>query len=33
VVLIDGPYTEMMAPNAESGWTQQFGKLERLLAS
>lgn len=32
VVLIDGPYDEMMAPNAEAGWTQQFGKLERLLA-
>lgn len=32
VVLIDGPYTEMMAPNAEAGWTQQLGKLERLLA-
>jgi uncharacterized protein YndB with AHSA1/START domain len=32
LVLIDGPYTEMMAPNAETGWTQQFGKLERLLA-
>lgn len=31
LVLIDGPYTEMMAPNAESGWTQQLGKLERLL--
>jgi uncharacterized protein YndB with AHSA1/START domain len=32
VVIIDGPYTEMMAPNAETGWTQQFAKLERLLA-
>ena len=31
VVLVDGPYTEMMAPHAESGWTQQLGKLERLL--
>lgn len=33
VVLVDGPYTDMMAPHAEVGWTQQFGKLERLLAS
>ena len=32
VVLVDGPYDEMMAPHAEAGWTQQFGKLERLLA-
>jgi uncharacterized protein YndB with AHSA1/START domain len=33
VVLVDGPYDETMAPHAETGWTQQFGKLERLLAS
>ena len=32
VALVDGPYDEMMAPHAEAGWTQQFGKLERLLA-
>ena len=32
VVLVDGPYDEMMAPHAETGWTQQFIKLERLLA-
>ncbi len=32
VVLVDGPYDEMMAPHAETGWMQQFGKLERLLA-
>ena len=32
VVLIDGAYSEMMAPNAETGWTQQLGKLNRLLA-
>lgn len=32
VVLVDGPYTERMAPNAEAGWTQQLGKLERMLA-
>jgi uncharacterized protein YndB with AHSA1/START domain len=32
LVLVDGPYSEMMAPNAEMGWTQQLGKLERLLA-
>jgi uncharacterized protein YndB with AHSA1/START domain len=31
VVLIDGPYTEMMAPHAETGWSQSFGKLEKLL--
>ncbi len=33
VVLVDGPYSDMMAPNAETGWTQQFGKLARLLSS
>ena len=33
VVLIDGPYDDVMAPNAEMGWTQQLGKLARLLAS
>lgn len=32
MVLIDGPFTEMMAVNAEAGWTQQVGKLGRLLA-
>jgi len=32
LVLVDGPYDEMMAPHAETGWTQQLGKLERLLA-
>jgi uncharacterized protein YndB with AHSA1/START domain len=32
VVLIDGPYTEMMAPHAETGWTQSFEKLQRHLA-
>jgi len=32
VVRIDGPFTEMMAVNAEAGWTQQVGKLGRLLA-
>jgi hypothetical protein len=31
--LIDGPYDEMMAPHAETGWRQSFGKLERHLAS
>ena len=30
-VLIDGPDSEMMALHAESGWTQQFGKLARRL--
>ena len=33
LVLVDGPYADMMAPHAESGWTQQLAKLERLLAS
>jgi uncharacterized protein YndB with AHSA1/START domain len=33
VVLIDGPYTEMMAPHAETGWSQSFDKLEKVLAS
>jgi uncharacterized protein YndB with AHSA1/START domain len=32
LVLVDGPYDEMMAPHAETGWTQQLVKLERLLA-
>jgi uncharacterized protein YndB with AHSA1/START domain len=32
VSLVDGPYSEMMAPNAEMGWAQSFGKLERHLA-
>jgi uncharacterized protein YndB with AHSA1/START domain len=30
VVLVDGPYSELMAPHAETGWTQSLGKLERL---
>lgn len=32
VVLVDGPYTDMMAPHAETGWTQQLAKLERRFA-
>ena len=32
VVLVDGPYSDMMAGNAETGWAQQLGKLERLLS-
>ncbi len=32
VVLIDGPYSEMMAPHAETGWQQSFDKLSTLLA-
>jgi len=31
VSLLDGPYTEVMAPNAEIGWAQSFGKLGRHL--
>jgi uncharacterized protein YndB with AHSA1/START domain len=33
VVLVDGPYTEMMAPHAETGWRQSFDKLAKALAS
>lgn len=33
VVLVDGPYDEMMAPHAETGWTQSFEKLEGHLAN
>jgi uncharacterized protein YndB with AHSA1/START domain len=32
VVLIDGPYAQMMAGHAETGWRQSFEKLSRLLA-
>ncbi|ANB18052.1 SRPBCC family protein [Dokdonella koreensis] len=32
VVLIDGPYTEMMAPHADTGWRQSFEKLAAALA-
>jgi uncharacterized protein YndB with AHSA1/START domain len=32
VVLVDGPYTEMMAPHAETGWAQSFEKLATSLA-
>jgi uncharacterized protein YndB with AHSA1/START domain len=32
VVLTDGPYTDMMAPLAETGWSQSFDKLATLLA-
>jgi uncharacterized protein YndB with AHSA1/START domain len=31
VVLVDGPYNEMMAPHAETGWLQSFGKLAKAL--
>lgn len=31
VVLIDGPYADMMATHAEAGWSQSFGKLARIL--
>lgn len=33
LTLADGPYTEMMQPNAEAGWTGSFDKLDRLLQS
>lgn len=32
VVVRGGPYTDVMAPNAEAGWVQQFDKLRLLLA-
>jgi uncharacterized protein YndB with AHSA1/START domain len=33
LTLTSGPHTEMMAPNAQTGWSQSFDKLERLLAA
>ena len=33
MTLTSGPYTAEMAPNAEQGWKEQFGKLDRLLAA
>jgi uncharacterized protein YndB with AHSA1/START domain len=33
VEIVSGPHTDEMAPNAEMGWQQQLGKLERLLAA
>jgi uncharacterized protein YndB with AHSA1/START domain len=33
VVVVDGPYTEMMAPYAEAGWKQSFDKLTTSLAA
>jgi hypothetical protein len=32
VVLVDGPYTDMMAPHAEAGWSQSFARLATSLA-
>jgi uncharacterized protein YndB with AHSA1/START domain len=32
VVLVDGPYNDMMAPHAETGWKQSFEKLAKSLA-
>jgi uncharacterized protein YndB with AHSA1/START domain len=32
VVVVDGPYTDMVAPHAETGWSQSFEKLERSFA-
>lgn len=32
VVVVEGPYDDAMAPRAETGWAQMFGKLERSLA-
>lgn len=33
VVLMDGPYNEMMAGHAETGWRQSLEKLEKALAT
>ena len=33
VSITDGPYTAAMQPNAEACWSEQLGKLERLLTS
>jgi uncharacterized protein YndB with AHSA1/START domain len=33
IELIDGPYTEMMAPHADTGWRQSLAKLSRSLAA
>jgi uncharacterized protein YndB with AHSA1/START domain len=33
VILIDGPYTEMMGGHAATGWGESFDKLEALLAT
>jgi uncharacterized protein YndB with AHSA1/START domain len=33
VTITDGPYTSAMQPNAEAGWGESLGKLERLLPS
>jgi uncharacterized protein YndB with AHSA1/START domain len=32
IVLVDGPYTDVMAPYAETGWLQSLVKLERTFA-
>lgn len=32
VELVDGPYSEMMAPHAENGWRQSLEKLATVLA-
>jgi uncharacterized protein YndB with AHSA1/START domain len=31
IVLVDGPYNEMMVPFAETGWSQSFDKLAEAL--
>jgi uncharacterized protein YndB with AHSA1/START domain len=33
LVLIDGPYAEMMAKYADMGWNQSLDKLERMLTA
>lgn len=33
LVLIDGPYNEMMGAHAQAGWTQSLEKLARALAA
>jgi uncharacterized protein YndB with AHSA1/START domain len=31
VTVVSGPYTDQMGPNAETGWAQQFEKLDSVL--
>jgi len=33
VTVVSGPYSEEMGPNAETGWGQQFEKLESVLGA
>lgn len=33
IVLIDGPYNEVMAPHAETGWRQSLDKVTKILSA